>query len=63
MDLLLTIGLITTLSALAALGVVALPWSVAEVDASAEAWEALGEGVRQLELARPGPLPERAVAR
>ncbi|MCA9566761.1 MAG: hypothetical protein KC656_02925 [Myxococcales bacterium] len=48
MDLMLTLTLVAAVCAVSALGLVALPWSEAELEGSADAFRALGEGARGL---------------
>lgn len=57
MELMLTLSLVTAVCGVAALGIVALPWTEAELEGSVDAFQALGEGARSLPhatLARGG---------
>lgn len=49
MELMLTLSLVTAVCGVAALGIVALPWTEAELEGSADAFRALGEGARNLQ--------------
>lgn len=67
MDVLLTSLLIAGLGTFATLGIVVLPWASADLEGSAQACKALGEGVAQVgrgEWARGGaPAVQGAYAR